>query len=279
MLDIKPHVYLISDSTGETVSIVARSVYARFEKLDPIEKKWALIRTEYQLKNVIGEINKNPGLVLYTMINKNLEDILIREYKNKDDVTLVPILNPIIDIMKKAFHKTEAKSQIPGKQHEMDRNYFNRIEALHYAVANDDGQITKNIKDADIILIGVSRTSKTPTSIYLANKGFKVANIPIILDQEFNLEIDNNNTLVIGLFASKERLLQIRKSRLTTLNEKRQTSYVDLELVKKEILQARRLCVKNSWPSIDVSRRSIEEVAAAVIEQFKKFRDKSEKKQ
>ena len=208
--------------------------------------------------------------------HKELEKTLIKECK-KLKVEILPVLDQTISAMKKAFHSSEGSSQIPGKQHEMDQEYFDRIEALHYAVANDDGQITNNLKEADLILIGVSRTSKTPTSIYLANKGVKVANVPIILNQDLNLQIDNKSTLVIGLFASPERLLQIRRSRLNTLNEKRETSYIDIDLVKKEVQQARRICAKNGWISIDVTRKSIEEVAASALQHLKTYREKMSK--
>ncbi len=275
MLKTKPHVYLISDSTGETVSIVARSGYARFENIEPIEHKWALIRSENQLKRVISKIIINPGLVLYTMINKDLEKFLIKEC-NKINVTLVPVLDNTISAMRNTFALAEGASNIPGKQHEMDREYFNRIEALQYAVANDDGQISNNLKDAHMILVGVSRTSKSPTSIYLANKGIKVANIPFVLNQKLQIDVDIKKTLIIGLFASPERLQQIRKSRLNALKEEKDTDYIDLELVKKEVQQARRLCIKNNWYSIDVSRKSIEEVAAIALEYLRKFREKNE---
>ena len=254
---------------------MARSGYARFENIEPIEHKWALIRSETQLKKVIKKITKNPGIVLYTMINKNLEKILIKEC-DKIKVKLVPVLDNTINAMKKSFAISEGNSIVPGKQHEMDKEYFNRIEALQYAVANDDGQITNNLKDADIILVGVSRTSKSPTSIYLANKGVKVANIPFVLNQRLEINVDINKTLVIGLYASPERLQQIRKSRLNTLNENRDTDYIDIDLVKKEVRQARRLCIKNGWHSIDVSRKSIEEVAAIALEYLRKFKEKNE---
>ena len=271
MLKIKPHIYLISDSTGETVSTVARSAYARFERVEPEEHKWALIRSERQLKEVLLKIKEKPGLVLYTLINKDLENLLIHGC-SKIGVNIVPVLETTIKAMKKSFNKTEEVDR-PGKQHDMDKQYFNRIDALQYAVTNDDGQISSNLKEAEIILIGVSRTSKTPTSMYLANKGIKVANVPFVLNQKINLNVNRKKTLLIGLFASPERLLQIRKSRLNSLNEENETNYTNLESVKKELQQARRYFNENKCSTIDVSRKSIEEIAAAVLEYMRKFKE------
>ena len=167
--------------------------------------------------------------------------------------------------------------QIPGKQHSLSDDYFERIEALQYAIANDDGQVMGQEK-ADIILFGVSRTSKTPTSIYLANKGIKVANIPFVLNQEPNLSNISKNSLVVGLFASPERLQQIRTSRLKSLREKKKTEYVDIELLKKEVIQAKKICLKNKWVTIDVTKKSIEEIAATVLEYFKIYKRRNNDK-
>ncbi len=269
----KPHIYLISDSTGETVSIVARSVFARFENISFKENKWALIRTEKQIDNIIDLIKSKPGLVLYTMINKNLEMYLKKKCENIN-VGFLPILDPIITAIEKEYSFNTVSEQVPGKQHSLTEDYFERIEALQYAIANDDGQKTKELAKADIILFGVSRTSKTPTSIYLANKGIKVANIPFILNQTPELSGIKEKTLVIGLFASPERLQQIRISRLKSLKEKSKTNYIDIDYLKKEIEEARRICAKNRWSTIDVTKKSIEEVAATSIEYLKIFRSR-----
>ncbi len=273
----KPHIYLISDSTGETVSIVARSVLARFNNIEFKESKWALIRTEKQIDNIIEKIKEKPGLVLYTMINKNLENYL-KVKCDKIGVGSTPILDATIQAIKKEYNYKTEKEQKPGKQHSLTKDYFERIEALQYAIANDDGQKTQELSEADIVLFGVSRTSKTPTSIYLANKGIKVANIPFILNQETDFSGINRNSLVIGLFASPERLQQIRKSRLNTLKEKSETSYVDIEHLKKEILEAKKICAKNKWSTIDVTRKSIEEIAATAIEYFKIYKSKTDER-
>lgn len=272
----KSHIYLISDSTGETVSTVARSVYARFEKIKFQESKWALIRTERQIDNIIKIIKQDPGLVLYTMISKTLEEYF--KVKCEDiGVEVLPILDPIIKSVEKEYKLNTVEEQTPGMQHSLTDDYFDRIEALQFAISNDDGQKTENISKADIILFGVSRTSKTPTSIYLANKGIKVANIPFILGQEIAFSNIKKNTLVIGLFASPERLQQIRISRLNTLKEKNKTNYIDLDYLKKEIKEARNICIKNGWTTIDVTRKSIEEIAAISLEYLKIFKARNEK--
>ena len=270
MLNNNPHIYLISDSTGETVSIVARSVYARFENIDFNESRWALIRSNKQIDNIIKVIKEKPGMILYTMINKKLEKYLQRRCM-EINIKAHPILDNTIIALKEGFELKTKNEQIPGKQHSLSEDYFDRIEALQYAIANDDGQAVEQNK-ADIILFGVSRTSKTPTSIYLANKGIKVANIPFVLNQEPNLSNISKKSLVVGLFASPERLQQIRVSRLKTLKEKSKTEYVDLQLLEKEIIEAKKICLKNNWVTIDVTKKSIEEVAATVLEYYKIFK-------
>ena len=268
------NIYLISDSTGETVSIVARSVYARFENIKFLENKWALIRTEKQIDNIIDILKKKPGLVLYTMINNKLESYL-RKKCSEINVKVHPILDSTISAIKHGFDINTKAEQIPGKQHTLTEDYFERIEALQYAIANDDGQKTNQIEEADIILFGVSRTSKTPTSIYLANKGIKVANIPFVFEQHNDFTNIGKRTLVIGLFAAPERLQQIRISRLNALKEKSLTDYVDINHLKKEIEEARKICTKNRWATIDVTKKSIEEIAATAIEYLKIFRKRN----
>ena len=276
MLNNNPHIYLISDSTGETVSIVARSVYARFENISFKESRWALIRTNKQIDNIINIVNEKPGMILYTMINKKLEKYLQKKC-TEININAHPILDSTITALKKGFELKTKNKQIPGKQHSLSDDYFERIEALQYAIANDDGQVMEQNK-ADIILFGVSRTSKTPTSIYLANKGIKVANIPFVLNQEPNLTNVSKHSLVVGLFASPERLQQIRISRLKSLKEKKQTEYINIELLEKEVVEAKKICLKNKWVTIDVTKKSIEEIAATVLEYYKIFKRRNNDK-
>ena len=273
MLNNNPHIYLISDSTGETVSIVARSVYARFENINFNESRWALIRSNKQIDNIIKMVEEKPGMILYTMINKKLEKYLQKKCM-EINIIAHPVLDSTIIALKEGFELKTKNEQIPGKQHSLSDDYFERIEALQYAIANDDGQVMGQNK-ADIILFGVSRTSKTPTSIYLANKGIKVANIPFVLNQEPNLSNVSKNSLVVGLFASPKRLQQIRTSRLKSLREKNKTEYVNIELLEKEVIEAKKICLKNKWATIDVTKKSIEEIAATVLEYYKIFKRRS----
>ena len=269
-------IYLISDSTGETVSIVARSVYARFENINFNESRWALIRSSKQIDNIIKIVKEKPGMILYTMINKQLEKYLQKKCL-EINIKAHPVLDSTILALKDGFELKTKNEQIPGKQHSLSDDYFERIEALQYAIANDDGQVMEQNK-ADIILFGVSRTSKTPTSIYLANKGIKVANIPFVLNQEPNLSNISKSSLVVGLFASPERLQQIRTSRLKSLKEKNKTEYIDIELLEKEVIEAKKICLKNKWVTIDVTKKSIEEIAATVLEYYKIYQKRNNDK-
>jgi regulator of PEP synthase PpsR (kinase-PPPase family) len=271
MLTVNQHIYLISDSTGETVSTVARSIYARFENINFIENKWALIRTEKQIDNIVEIIKEKRGIVLYTMINLKLENYLIGRC---DDIRVSShnVLDNTINKIKKFYEIQPVTSQAPGMQHSLSEDYFDRIESLQYAIANDDGQGKRELEKADIIFFGVSRTSKTPTSIYLANKGYKVANIPYVLNQNIDLSNINRKTLVIGLFASPERLQQIRTSRLQSLKENKSTNYINIEILKKEVEEAKKICTRNKWSTIDVTKKSIEEIAATALEYLKIFR-------
>ena len=265
------HIYLISDSTGETVSTIARSIYARFENINFLENKWALIRTKKQIDNIISVIEDKKGIVLYTMINLELENYL----QKKCGLIKVSSHNVLDNTLTKIKNFYEIKpdiSQIPGRQHSLSEDYFDRIESLQYAISNDDGQGNKDLKEADIIFFGVSRTSKTPTSIYLANKGYKVANIPFVLEQDIDYTNINRKTLVIGLFASPERLQQIRTSRLQSLKEKKSTNYINIDMLKREVMEAKKICTRNKWSTIDVTKKSIEEIAATALEYLKIFR-------
>ena len=273
MSTVNQHIYLISDSTGETVSTIARSIYARFENINFHESKWALIRTEKQIDNIVKVIVHKPGIVLYSMINLKLENYL-KDRCSAINVIAHNILDNTINKIKEFYEINPDVGQVPGKQHALSKDYFDRIESLQYAIANDDGQRNLNLAQADIIFFGVSRTSKTPTSIYLANQGYKVANIPFVLNQTVNLSNINKRTLVIGLFASPERLQQIRTSRLKSLKEDRSTNYIDIDVLKKEIAEAKKICTRNKWSTIDVTKKSIEEIAATAIEYLKIFKNK-----
>lgn len=259
------HIHLVSDSTGETIETLARACVAQFEKISVIENVWTLVRTSGQVTKILNAVKAHPGVVIFTMVDPRLRSQL---EKGCEDIGVpcIAVLDPIMATLKQHFH-AEATLK-PGLQHEMDQNYFNRIEAMHFALAHDDGQSSHEIHKADIILLGVSRTSKTPTCVYLANKGLKTANIPIVPECRLPTDLSDpkfSKCLIVGLTKDPRRLVQVRKNRLNMLNETAETDYVDLEVVIEEVKFARRLCNKNHWPMIDVSRKSIEETATAIF--------------
>jgi regulator of PEP synthase PpsR (kinase-PPPase family) len=260
------HLHLVSDSTGETVSSVARAAVVQFDDVEAQEHIWSLVRTKGQLDKVIAGIDANPGIVMYTLVDKNLRDILKAECL-KRSIPCIPVLAQIIAEM--STYLGIESSLLPGRQHELDEKYFSRVEAINFTLAHDDGQATWDLQDADIILIGVSRTSKSPTCVYLAHRGFRAANIPFVSTAVLPPELETlKKPLIVGLTIGSERLIQIRKTRLQSLKQEEDTNYVDIESVEDEITQARRLFQKNKWPVIDVTRRSVEETAATIIQYF-----------
>lgn len=265
------HIHIISDSTGETVSTVSRSATAHFKNFNPIEHSWVLVRSEKQLKKIIEEIDLNKGLVIYTIIDKKLRKIL-EEGCDMLGVPIVPVLDPVVAAIDKYFHYDLAIDE-PGRQHSLSHGYFDRIGAMQFTLAHDDGQLSHDLESADIVLVGVSRTSKTPTSMYLANRGIRTANIPMVPNIALPSNIFSSKALIIGLTTSPERLVQIRKSRLNSVGEKGKTNYVEEDIIKEEVLLAKKLFLKNKWPIIDVTRKSIEETAAAALEYLRIFRE------
>jgi regulator of PEP synthase PpsR (kinase-PPPase family) len=257
------HVHLVSDSTGETLNALAKAAAARFEGILPIEHIYVLIRSEKQLERALVEIESFPGIVLHTMVDMELRTALEARCRELD-MPAIGVLDPLVVAFSR--HLGASVSKRVGAQHNLDSEYFERIEALNYAIAHDDGAAADRVKNADVVLVGVSRTSKTPTSIYLAHRGIKAANIPLVPGRDLPEELDDMNIpLIVGLIASPERLISIRKNRLLTLNDDRPSSYTDQEAVRQEIIAARRLFEKKGWPVIDVTRRSIEETSATII--------------
>ncbi|MCR6659046.1 MAG: kinase/pyrophosphorylase [Asticcacaulis sp.] len=257
------HVHLVSDSTGETLNALAKAAAARFEGILPIEHIYVLIRSEKQLERALVEIESFPGIVLHTMVDMELRTALEARCREMD-MPAIGVLDPLVVAFSR--HLGAAVSKRVGAQHNLDNEYFERIEALNYAIAHDDGAAADRVKNADVVLVGVSRTSKTPTCIYLAHRGIKAANIPLVPGRGLPEELDDMNIpLVVGLIASPERLISIRKNRLLTLNDDRPSSYTDTEAVRQEIIAARRLFERKGWPVIDVTRRSIEETSATII--------------
>nr|WP_236025287.1 pyruvate, water dikinase regulatory protein [Arenibaculum pallidiluteum] len=257
------HLHLVSDATGETINSVARACVAQFDEVKPIEHFWNLVRTPRQLEMVIEGIKDNPGLVMFTLVDESLRRRL-QEICRELQVPCIPVLDPLINALA-AYLGLESHGQ-PGRQHILDAEYFGRMDAMDFALSHDDGQATWDLHEADVILVGVSRTSKTPTCIYLANRGVKAANIPFVPGCPLPPEIDQmTKPLFVGLTKDPDRLIQIRRNRLRLLNQTEDTSYVDPEVVRAEVTEARRLYSRKGWPVIDVSRRSIEETAAEIL--------------
>lgn len=258
------HMHLVSDATGETVNSVARACLVQFKDIEPVEHNWTLIRTKGQVEKVLLAINEDPGPVLFTMVNSELRAALIEGCRGIG-VPCISLLDPVIHTLAGHFN-VEVRGQ-PGLQHELDAEYFERIEAMNYAMLHDDGQLSQDLNEADVILCGVSRTSKTPTCIYLANRGVKAANVPVVPGCPLPDELFAASApLIVGLTKDPQRLLQVRRNRLRLLGQNDDaTDYVDPDAIREELTFARRLFTSNDWPVIDVTRRSIEEIAASIL--------------
>ncbi len=266
------HLHLISDATGETLNTVARAVTAHYTDFQPIEHSYSLIRSQRQLQRVLHSMETNPGIVLFTIVNPELKAYLENSCKALN-IPAISILDPIIDSLA-IYLNTESRPKT-GAQHVMDAEYFRRIEAMNYTIMHDDGQHMESLENADVVILGISRTSKTPTSIYLANRGIKTANVPLIPQIPIPAPVEQlKKPVVVGLVATAERIFQIRKNRLLTLNEKRETSYIDKRAISEEISFARKLCHRHRWLVIDVTRRSIEETAAAILNIYHQRRER-----
>jgi len=258
------HLHLISDATGETLLAAGRAASAQYKDARAIEHIYPLIRTERQLMKVFEEIDQEPGIVLYTVVDQNLAR-LIDERAAAMGLPCVSVLEPVLTVFQ-SYLGTPAGRRV-GAQHVLDAKYFRRIDALNFTMEHDDGQLPADMEDADIVLIGISRTSKTPTSIYLANRGIKTANIPIVLGVPVPESLSRaKRPLIVGLIATAERISQVRQNRMlgTTAGYDAQ-SYIDRATIAEELAYARQICTRHSWPMIDVSRRSIEETAAAIV--------------
>jgi regulator of PEP synthase PpsR (kinase-PPPase family) len=258
------HLHLVSDSTGETLTTVARAATAQYTKVSPVEHVYPLVRTAKQLERVLVEIEEAPGIVLYTLLQEELGELLERRCRELS-LPCLSILGPVLQLLR-SYLGTETSHRV-GAQHTLNAEYFKRIDALNFTMLHDDGQHVEDLEQADVVLVGVSRTSKTPTSIYLANRGVKTGNVPLVPGVPLASQVERlQRPLVVGLFASPERIVQIRQNRLLGLHAHRDDDlYVDRQAVSDEIAYSRRLCARHNWPSIDVTRRSIEETAAAVL--------------
>ncbi len=259
----KYNVYLVSDSTGETLDRIFLSLKSQFANFEYNKKEFAFVRTEQQIDKIIKEcVNLENSLILYTIVETKLAKYISNQ-SNKNSVPCFGILgNLILSFSKllnqKAIHK-------PSAQHVLDEDYYKRIEAIQFTMAHDDGKKIDDLKNADVILLGVSRTSKTPTSIYLANRGYKTINIPLVLDQKIPESLSNNSACIVGLVADPERLADIRRNRVAIMNDHNLKEYTNLDSIKKEVNVSKNIFKRNNWPIIDVTRRSVEETAASIL--------------
>jgi regulator of PEP synthase PpsR (kinase-PPPase family) len=258
------HMHLVSDATGETLITVARAAAAQYANDSPVEHMHPLVRTQRQLDRVLNDIENAPGIVLYTLLERELGEKLEMTCRNLG-VPCLSILGPVLNLFQ-AYLGAESKPRV-GAQHVLNAEYFRRIDALNYTMLHDDGQHADDLEQADVVLVGVSRTSKTPTSIYLANRGVKTANVPLVPNVPLPPKLELlTQPLVVGLTASPERIVQIRQNRLLGLRAEHDADqYVDRQAVAAEVASARKLCGRHNWPIIDVTRRSIEETAAEVM--------------
>ncbi|MET0529340.1 MAG: pyruvate, water dikinase regulatory protein [Microvirga sp.] len=264
------HLHLVSDSTGETLITVARAVVAQYEGVAAIEHVYPLVRSTTQLERVLSEIETAPGIVLYTLVEPEVAQRL-EDTCRATSSPFLSVLEPVHSLLS-SYLGTHSTAR-PGAQHMLNAEYFKRIDAMNFTLLHDDGHLPDDLDDADVILVGVSRTSKTPTAIYLANRGLKTSNIPLVpgIPPPAILETARK-ALIIGLVASPERIVQIRQNRLLSLKADDDTSYVDRDAVAEEIAVSRRLFARHGWPVIDVTRRSIEETAAAIIDHYRDHR-------
>jgi regulator of PEP synthase PpsR (kinase-PPPase family) len=263
MVTTRLHLHLLSDSTGETLENIAKAALAQFDGVETIKHFWPMVRSETNLERILSEIAQNPGLVLFTLVNSETRKKLETRCRGMG-LPAVAALDPVTDALSNLLGQT-AKAR-PGRQHILDAAYFARVDAIQFTMAHDDGLGAEDWEESDLVLAGISRTSKTPTSIYLANRGYKTANIPIVVESPPPASLYSlKNPLVVGLTTGVDRLVQVRRNRLLSLNQAPETDYVDQDAVAREIAFARRIFADNGWPVIDVTRRSIEETAAAII--------------
>jgi [pyruvate, water dikinase]-phosphate phosphotransferase / [pyruvate, water dikinase] kinase len=275
------NLHLVSDATGETLNAIARATVAQFEHANILHHRWSLIRTRFQLHRVLEGIEADPGPVLSTLVEPGVRSEL-ETACHRLGVPVVHVLDPVLSMLQDQLSETMVSR--PGRQYVLDADYFRRIDAMHFVLAHDDGQSPAGIAEADVILVGVSRSSKTPTCFYLANRGIKAANIPLVPNLPEPPVLEAPKAPVVGLTLDAEALIEIRRHRLRMIGADAHGTmrhdsgeYIDLETVKQELLWARRLCVRRGWPVIDVTRRSIEEVAATVLQLMQGWHDRRRK--
>jgi regulator of PEP synthase PpsR (kinase-PPPase family) len=257
------HLHLVSDSTGETVHSVARACLVQFDGAEAVEHVWSMVRTRSQVERVVAGVGANPGVVLFTLVSDTLRSLL-QEGCRRIQVPAIPVLDPVIGAL--AAYLGRQSRGLPGKQHLLNNEYFARIDAMTFALNHDDGQSSWGLDDADVCLVGVSRTSKTPTCLYLANRSIKAANVPFVPGVPLPDELlAAKHPLIVGLTNDPERLIQLRRHRLEVLHHGYPGGYTDIDAVRAEVREARRVFAERHWPVIDVTRRSIEETAASIM--------------
>jgi len=258
-------IYLISDSTGETLDRIFLALKAQFKDFDYDTNHFSFTRTENQIKKIFEKINKKKKIIiLYTIVDSKLSDFLTNE-SEKENIPCFGVLGDLIQSFSKILNQNAL--HVPSRQHIMNDDYYRKIDAIQFTMNHDDGNSLDDIQKSDIILLGVSRTSKTPTSIYLANKGYKVSNIPIVNKYSIPEDVKKNpkKKCIIGLIAEPKRLAEIRRNRMNSLNETGNKKYIDIQKIQNEVESSKKTFQKFKWPTIDVSRKSVEETAASVI--------------
>jgi regulator of PEP synthase PpsR (kinase-PPPase family) len=260
------HLHLVSDATGETVTSVLRACLAQFENATPVVHNWWLVRSQGQVERVVAGIEENPGMVVYTLVDAGVRGVL-EESCRQLEIPCVSVLDPVM-VGLSNFLEDDKVHATPGRQYRLDAEYFRRIDAMHFTLTHDDGQLIELVNDADVVLVGVSRTSKTPTCMYLANRGLKCSNYPLVPGVPLPPELEAaKRPLVVGLTKDPKSLADIRRARLRLLHQEEEGSeYASFEKVKEEVQHARRLFTRLGWPVVDVSRRSIEEASATIMQ-------------
>jgi len=258
-------IYLISDSTGETLDRIFMALKAQFDKFEHNVLHFSFTRTENQILKILQEAKKKEGsIILYTIVDNKLAKFLSQE-STKKNIPCFGVLGDLILNFSKLLN--QKATNIPSGQHALNEEYYNRIEAIQFTMNHDDGNSIKDVEKSDIILLGVSRTSKTPTSIYLANRGFKTSNIPLVNENSIPSTLKDNPKIscIVGLVAEPNRLYEVRKNRLSTIKENEKTNYINLDNIREELEKSKKTFQKYQWPTIDVTRKSVEETAASVI--------------
>jgi [pyruvate, water dikinase]-phosphate phosphotransferase / [pyruvate, water dikinase] kinase len=271
------HLHLVSDATGDTIAAVARACTIQFDQVDVVTHKWNLVRNDRQMGRVLDSIRENPGMVMFTIVEEGMRHRL-QDFCKETQLPCIPVLDPLIAALG-AYLDAPSQSK-PGRQHTLDAEYFSRMDAMEWTLVHDDGQMYWDLHEADVVLVGVSRTSKTPTCFYLANRGIKAANVPFVPGVPLPEELFKLTTpLIVGLTKDAEGLIEIRRTRLKMMTDEEETNYVDPDFVRREITEARRVFTQHRWPVISVTRRSIEETAAEIVMLLNRKRGEASKKE